>query len=284
MVMEEDIIIEGEPIYYAHTLSTKFKELRFIPLSDLHDGNPLSSMRHFTRTISELSKPNTYGALNGDMLEAVIKGSKGDIFKQQKTPQEQAERVVKKLMPYKKKLLGMTMGNHESRIYRETGIDLCRWMARELGIPYRPEGIILKVSFGSGNESHQDRPYTYWIYMTHGYGGARTKPAKAVKAERAGAWLPTMDVIIMSHDHVVNVAPDVCLEPDPRTRLEKDEDGNETGFIVGRVKAHRKMLVKSSAFLKWGGYAEMLGFPPSDLEAPIILLSGTGKPHVNVLS
>ena len=63
-----------------------------------------------------------------------------------------------------------------------------------------------------------------------------------------------------------------------------DEDGNETGFIVGRVKAHRKMLVKSSAFLKWGGYAEMLGFPPSDLEAPIILLSGTGKPHVTVLS
>ena len=119
--------------------------------------------------------------------------------------------------------------------------------------------------------------------MTHGYGGARTKPAKAIKAERVAAWLPTMDVIIMSHDHVVNVAPDVCLEPDPRTRPEKDSDGNETGFTIGRVMAHRKMLVKSNAFVKWGGYAEMGGFPPSDLATPEIFLSGQGKPQVRVL-
>ena len=280
--MEEDIITQGEPIYYAHTLSTKLKRLRLLPFADLHDGNPLSSMRHFTRALSELNKPDTFGVLNGDMLEAVIKGSKGDIFSQKATVQKQAERVIKVLKPYKKKLLGMTMGNHERRVYQETSIDLCKWMAQELEIPYRPEGIILKLSFGDFNNSTAGRPYVYWIYMTHGYGGARTKSSKAVKAERAGTWLPTMDVIIMSHDHVVNVAPDVCLEPDPRTHAQKDEEGHETGFMVGRVKAHRKMLVKSSAFLKWGGYAEMGGFPPSDLCVPVITFSGVWKPHVTV--
>ena len=99
--------------------------------------------------------------------------------------------------------------------------------------------------------------------------------------ERLGTWIHA-DVYIMSHDHVVNVAPDVYLIPDPRTSAEKDKDGNETGFTVGKVTAHRKLLVKSNAFLKWGGYSEMGGFPPVDLETPIIKLSGQGKPRVRV--
>ncbi len=277
----EDGIIAGEPIYYAHTLSTKFKELMVLPLSDLHKDNPLCSERHFLNTLSLLEKPSYYGIINGDMLEAVTKASKGDIYKQTLTPQEQAEWVVKKLMPYKKKLLGMTMGNHEYRIYKETGVDLCKQMAKELGIPYRAEGILLKISFGSGNEGHPERPYTYWIYATHGYGGARTKSAKAVKAERVATWIHA-DVYIMSHDHVVNVAPDVYLLPDPRTKAEKNSEGEETGFTTGILKAHRKMLVKSNAYLKWGGYAEMGGFPPVDLVCPVICLYGQGKPHVSV--
>ncbi len=115
----------------------------------------------------------------------------------------------------------------------------------------------------------------------HGYGGARTKSAKAVKVERTATWIHA-DFYIMSHDHVVNVAPDVYLLPDPRTSAQTDEDGKETGFIIGRVNAHRKMLVKSNAYLKWGGYAEAGGFPPSDMMTPIITLHGTSKKRVSV--
>ena len=60
------------------------------------------------------------------------------------------------------------------------------------------------------------------------------------------------------------------------------ETSNETGFTIGKVVAHRKMLVKSNAYLKWGGYSEMGGFPPVDLEPVIIRLAGTGKPKVTV--
>ena len=86
----------------------------------------------------------------------------------------------------------------------------------------------------------------------------------------------------MSHDHVVNVAPDVYLLPDNRTYLEKNDEGEETGFIVGKVVAHRKMLIKSNAYLKWGGYAEQGGFPPSDLSCPVIKLWGVSKKRVSV--
>ncbi len=47
-------------------------------------------------------------------------------------------------------------------------------------------------------------------------------------------------------------------------------------------EAKRKMLIKSGAFLKWGGYSEFLGFPPVDLEAPVINFAGTDKPKVTV--
>lgn len=278
----DDPLISGEPIYYAHTLSSKLKELHVIPLSDLHYGNPLSSTPHFMATLRLLEKPSYYGLVNGDMMECVIKSSKGDIATQRETPQKQAKWLTKQLMPYKKKLLGMTMGNHEKRVYDAVSHDYCSDIAEALGIPYRPEGLILKISFGNNNKGVDGRPYVYWSYMTHGYGGARTKAAKAVKVERVSAWMPTMDFIIMSHDHVVNVAPEVCLETDPRTKAEVDNEGKETGFMVGKVVAHRKMLIKSNAHLKYGGYSEMLGFPPVDLSTPVIKLAGTGKPKVRV--
>ena len=280
--MEAEELIQGEPIYYAPTLSPKLKSLQIVPISDPHYGNPLFSKNHFLRTLKFVAeKHDVYAILNGDLCESALRSSKGEIYRQVGSPQDQRDWMIDKLYPIRKKILGMTMGNHEKRIYDDVGIDICQDIAKALNIPYRWSGILLKISFGSGNEGHADRPYTYWGYATHGYGGARTKAAKAVKVERVGTWIHA-NFYIMSHDHVVNAAPDIYLLPDNRTFAEKDKDGNETGFTIGKVVAHRKMLIKSNAYLKWGGYAEMDGFPPVDLETPIIKLSGQGKPRIRV--
>lgn len=273
LIMTEDFI-PGEPIYYAHVLSRKFKQLLIVVLSDIHRGNPLSSEKHFNRTIKTVvDTPNLFVVLNGDLCESSLRTSKGEIYKQVGSPKEQRDWMIDKLKPIKHKILGCTRGNHEDRIYKETSIDICEDIAKALEIPYRAEGILLKISFGNYRSY---RPYTYWGYVTHGYGGARTKAAKAVKVERVATWIHA-DFYAMSHDHVVNVAPDVYLMPDPRTRESED------GFLVGTVTAHRKMLIKTNAFLKWGGYAEAMGFPPVDLETPIIKLIGEGKkPQVKV--
>ncbi len=127
--------------------------------------------------------------------------------------------------------------------------------------------MLFKLSFGDDNNSTRGRPYVFWGYITHGYGGARTKAAKIVKAERLATWI-NADWYAMSHDHVVNVAPDIGFLPDNRGTPDKDNPG----FQTGRVSAHRKMIVKTNAYLKWGGYAEMGGFPPSDLATPLIRL------------
>ena len=274
-----DEVLAGELKYYAWTLSSRFKELLLPPTSDAHYGNPMFSKHHFLRHIDTIrTTPNMVTVGNGDLCESTIKASKGDIFRQVGTPQDQRDWMIEHLMPIKHKILGMTTGNHESRIYRETGIDISKDIADALGVPYRPEGLLIKISFGDNNNRTDGRPYVYFIYFTHGYGGARTKSSKAIKVERTATWIHA-DCYIMSHDHVVNVAPDVYLLPDPRTH--KETIGKKE-FDVGRISAHRKMLVKSNAYLKWGGYAEQLGFPPSDLETPLIKFKGIGKPRVKV--
>jgi len=168
-------------------------------------------------------------------------------------------------MPIKDYILGTTTGNHENRIYESAGTDITDYMAEKLNIPYRPEGMLYKLAFGDNNNRHKGSPFVFWLYITHGYGGARTKSAKAVKAERASSWIHA-DLVAMSHDHVVNVSPEVYLMPDNRGTIDKN------GFLSGKVTAKRKMLVKTNAFLKWGGYAETGGFPPSDLATPVINL------------
>ncbi len=252
--------------WFGKILSSELNEARIIILSDLHYGNPYCSVKHFQRTLDFIKNyDDVYCFLNGDLCEAVTKISKGDIYKQKVTPQEQRNDIIDLLNPIKHKILGMTTGNHENRIYNETGIDLSEDIAQTLKVPYRPEGMLYKLSFGDGNHRTKGKPFVFWSYITHGYGGARTKSTKAIKVERLSTWVHA-DLYAMSHDHVVNVAPDIYLMSDNRGMIGKD------GFLSGKVTAHREMLIKTNAFLKWGGYAEMGGFPPSDLATPIVNL------------
>jgi hypothetical protein len=276
--MNEDEHVKGELIFFERELSPDLKRILLAPLSDVHKGNPLFSLHHFQKYLKLLdAHPDMYSILNGDLIEAAIRMSKGDIFKTKTTPQDDTDWIIEKLMPYKDRILGMTDGNHEYRIYNDTGVDMSRYIAKALNVPYRPEGILLKISFGGGNSSHKDRPYTYWVYATHGYGGARTTGAKAVKAERLSSHV-NADIYFMSHDHVVNAAPIVWLDHDQRSHLDP-----KTGFKTGKVIARRKLIIKTNAYLKFGGYSERHGFTPVDLETPVVILPGEGKPLARVL-
>lgn len=47
--------IAGELRYYAHTLSPRFKELKILPISDVHYGSPLCNTNEFLETIRLIS-------------------------------------------------------------------------------------------------------------------------------------------------------------------------------------------------------------------------------------
>ena len=252
--------------WYGKVLPQHLADVRLVILSDLHYGSPYCSTKHFLRTVDFIKNTeNCYCLLNGDLCDSSTRASKGDVYSQVVSPDVQKKQVVEWLMPIKDKVLGVTTGNHELRIYRESGTDITDYIAERLQVPYRPDGMLYKLSFGDGNSYHQGKPYVFWIYITHGYGGARTKAAKAVKAERLSYW-QLADVFGMSHDHEVNVAPSVRFEADARS------SEAPFGFVTGVVREHRIMLVKTNAFVKFGGYAEAGGFGPTDLSTPIINL------------
>jgi len=252
--------------WYGKVLSKELAEVKIIVISDLHYGNPYCSLKHFQRTLDFIKNhDDVYCFLNGDLMEAILKTSIGDIHEQELSPKKQRKDITEMLEPLKYKILGMTTGNHEQRITNLTSDDPSELIAEDLNIPYRPEGMLFKLSFGDYNKRIKNKPYVFWSYISHGYGGARTKSAKAVKAERMSTWIHA-DWYAMSHDHVVNVAPDVYLMPDNRGTIDKN------GFLSGKVTSKREMLVKTNAYLKWGGYAEIGGFPPSDLSTPVINL------------
>ena len=252
--------------WYGKILPLDLTEVKIVVLSDLHYGNPYSSIRHFLRTVEFIKRnDNCFCFLNGDLCESTIRTSKGEIYKQVGSPDDQKHQVVDWLLPIKDKILGMTTGNHERRIYDIAGTDISSYIAERLEIPYRSEGMLFKLSFGDYNNRTKGKPFVFWSYITHGYGGARTRSAKAVKAERLSTMIHA-DWYAMSHDHVVNAAPNIYLMPDNRGMIGGD------GFLSGKVTAKREMLIKTNAYLKWGGYAEQGGFPPSDLFSPVIHL------------
>lgn len=257
-----------ELVYYHRRLPKDIETLSLIPLSDAHFGAPNFSLRHFNATINYIKEhPSVYCILNGDLLDTALPSSVGDIFAQVDTPQKQRDWMISKLLPIKDKVLAMTTGNHENRIYKVAGFDVSKDIADALGCPYRPEGMLLKISFGGGNSRHPDAPYTYFVHFQHGYGGARTDGAKLTKGQRQSTYVHA-DAYIMAHDHLSQAEPAVYLIPDQRTTI-------KNGFEMGKVNAKRKMIIKSAAYLKWGGYGESGGFAPADLTTPIIKFAGS---------
>ncbi len=270
--------IEGELCYFHWQLSTDLKRLVLLPISDLHYGSRFFHASLFENTISFVKDdPEVYVVLNGDLCESSIRSSKGDIYRQAGTPQDQRDWCIEKLSGIKDKILGCTRGNHEARIDKEVGIDICKDIANALDTAYNAEDLALKISFGDNNNYTANRPYSYYLYMRHGYGGARTIGAKASKAERMSKDVHA-DVIIESHDHQSFGFPVIYLIPDDRTY---EVPGKR--WKRGKYKAMRKLIVKSNAYLKWSDYARSGGFSPVDLLSPHIIFSGEGKPLVRVL-
>lgn len=268
---EDKEYISGELIYYAYEFSKTFTEFFVLPLSDFQFGDPMFSEKHLDRAIDFIaSHGNCATFLGGDLCDSVIKSSVGNIYKQIKTPQDQRDWVIDKLTPIKAKILGCITGNHEDRIARETGIDISEDIAKQLGVPYRPEGMMIKISFGSFYDNRETRQYPYWGYFTHGYGGARTEGARIAKAQRVSTYIG-VDFVFMGHDHKAAAIPDMSLEPDPRTHIDKN------GRTVGKVIAKPKMIIKGNAYTKFGGHGEMHGFSPVNLVPPVIRLMGHQK-------
>lgn len=236
-----------------------------LPISDMHLGDPMCNIDKFYRYREWIEQtPNAYVLLNGDIMNTAIKASVSDVYGETISPGEQIKLAVKIFAPIKDRILAVVAGNHERRIYKETGVDVMEVVAVQLGAYYAGNEAFLKLRCG---KAENGKPVAYIVYATHGWAGGRTPGSKVNSLQKLGE-IVLADVYIASHTHFMTAHQDVYLVPDSRNN---------------RIMQIKRTYVSSGAFLDRGGYAAQKGYPPAKLGSPRLRLDGRKRDvHVSI--
>lgn len=245
----------------------EWEEAHVYILSDLHLGDPQCNEHEISERIKTIMEDRRgMVILNGDIMNTAIRTSVSDVYTERLSPMQQIEGAVKLLEPIREKIIGVTCGNHEARIYRTDGVDTMRLVCRELKCEdfYHPDGVLIFVSFGvaKSHKNKNEKPLykqTYTIYATHGTGGGRKEGAKAIRLADMAS-IVGADVYVHSHTHLPLVMKNVCFRADIQ---------NKTARPVERL------FVNSGSALEYGGYGQVNEFKPNSRQTPVITLSGT---------
>ena len=182
-------------------------------------------------------------------------------------PMKQVDAMVSLLNPIRSKIIGVTAGNHEARVYRSDGLDMMRFVCRELCVEpkYNPEGVLIFLRFGTaakqGRHSDISPKQWYTIYATHGSGGGRKEGAKIIRlAELAG--IVDADIYVHSHTHLPIIT-------------------KEAYFRVSSANCSTKLIdklfVNTGATMSYGGYGQAQAYKPSSKATPMITLPAYRK-------
>lgn len=230
-----------------HTLKVKkgqdYAEVVFV--GDIHLGSPQCDRPRFEKMLDYCLKNSIYVFLMGDLIEMGTKDSVGaGVYEQEYPGQSQYEQMISLLKPLADKnlILGLHTGNHEERVYKSTGIDVGKMIARELKVRYLGDACWSKFKVGS---------QSYSIYTLHGRTGSRFDGTALLALERISTSF-FCDMVCMGHTHKL-ISSTVLIQ--------KVENG--------MVKEHKKTLLITGSYLKYdGGYGQALGLPISKLGSP----------------
>ena len=102
------------------SLSRDIEMIELHTLADLHIGDAHCDYDLVERRIEYIKNaPNAYCIINGDICDNATKTSIGDTYAQVFNPMGQIEKAVTLFTPIKDKILGISIGNHESRSYNK---------------------------------------------------------------------------------------------------------------------------------------------------------------------
>lgn len=230
-----------------------------IPIADVHIGDKLSNLKLLKEALERIkNEPNTYTIINGDLCNMALKNSKSDVYSDNLSPMEQVLRTTELLEDIKDKILVIASGNHEDRTIKETNVDVTRLIAKQLGIEdrYASAWWYLYLTFG---RDIRGRAITYGITGLHGYGGGRKSGSKINRLEEMSQTV-IADLYIMSHTHKPISTKSCIYIP----------------YYQSRALSKQEMhyLMTNSFLESEDGYAEKMGFPPSNTGLTEAQLSG----------
>jgi len=239
-------------IYQEYNLKPKKGEAILLPIGDIHYGSKYCDVESLEKTLLwALSNENVYLISMGDEIEASTKTSVGaGVFEQSITPQEQYERIFTLYESFAKqgRLLGILDSNHNQRIYKHSGFNVSKTLAKALGVKFLGFSAALKLKVGKQN---------YSVYATHGSSGSKLPHTKIKAVTDIGKFI-ACDIVLYGHVH--------------------DLRSIKMPYYVFNYK--RKMFeeimryyILTGSYVKYdGSYAEMKNMPPAVIGTPIIHL------------
>lgn len=249
-------------------LPKELEEVRILPLADFHVGDQYADFDMMEQLVAQVEEDERiYVILNGDLMNTAIKSSVSDVYTELITPMEQLRVCEKLFKPISNRILCITEGNHERRVAKDTGIQMTRILATQLGAEdrYTDGSALLFVRVGEMNKARTDgkgnRQICYTINVAHGSGGGRTNGAKANALARMSS-IVDADIYIHSHTHLPMIMKESFFRTDVR---------NST------IEQVEKLFVNTSSMLDYGGYGEYHEYKPSSKATPEIVLSGKKK-------
>ncbi len=232
-------------------LSQESNTIQIYVLSDVHIGDSCADLDLLKEVVNKIKdSPDMYVILLGDILNTAIVNSKSDIYSETVNLATAQKMALEYLTPIKDKILAMTPGNHENRVWRNVGLDVSLWLAEKLGVQdrYRNNFIALDISFGKDNNGN---PYHLHLVGQHGgYGGGRKLSAALSALEDVDGIVCNADIYVRAHTH------------SPVSGKRDVWQFNEKGNLEKRHKHY----FSAPAFLKTGGYGLDKGYRPQNTE------------------
>ena len=229
-------------------------DITILPLSDIHVGDHNCNYKLLQKFIDYIAKnDNVYTVLNGDIFNQAIKSSVS--FEHGATnPEDEYYQALELFKPIKDKILMITLGNHDDRVERQTGIDILRLWCRDLGVEdrYVRYGGVLQVKI-----NRLKRNKYYRMYFTHGtgLGGGRTQGAKINAVKRLAEVITNCDLYCIGHVHTPSVVSDNIFYLD-------DKHNN--------IKTLTRHFCITGSLLDYGRYGQKFNYSPTSQEPLVI--------------
>ena len=245
---------------HEEQLSDEFDYIDIKPISDVHIGDPNMDDELIQSDVNWVTgADNRFILLNGDIMNTATTHSVSNTYENTMTPHEELKYSRKLFEPAVGKVLAITSGNHERRIYRNDGIDMVEELALTLDSFYAREGLVIKVKFGRRKSNQKNQVYT--IYMTHGFSGSRTTGGKANRLDKLRNIVMT-DVYVTSHTHQkITFKKDIFI-PDLRNK---------------KMIRKKQTFINTGAYLKYGSYGQSKAYDPTDLGTMTLRLYAAEK-------
>lgn len=166
--------------------------LNLHPICCWHIGAAQCDLKFIHDTVAEIADdPSARWIYMGDGGECVTKLSKGNIFEQTLSPQEQHDYLYDTFFPIRDKGLWGIRGNHGNRIDIESGLSFDKSLMTALAIPYLGVSSIGNLRI---NRSSYD------VFTHHGAPSGAALQSKVMAAKKA--YHVIADIRITGHSHV----------------------------------------------------------------------------------